>query len=67
MEKTGFELLQTRKHWQSLELDYILFRMKPYVAFFSDWGHSAVKALKIQRCQVPYWMGQTLVLAHKKK
>ena len=67
LEQTGFQILRHRKHWQSLELDYILFRMRPYLPLIPDLGRKMTKILQLQKAQIPYWVGQTLVLAHKMK
>jgi SAM-dependent methyltransferase len=63
LESAGFSLLETRKHWQSLELGYILFRMGPYLPGLSRLGKKTAEALRIQHLQIPYWMGQVLVIA----
>jgi ubiquinone/menaquinone biosynthesis C-methylase UbiE len=60
---SGFEMVQHRKHWQSLELGYILFRMKPYVGWASALGTKIVETLGLEHAQIPYWMGQMLVFA----
>lgn len=61
--RTGFQVDNHRWHWQNLELGYILFRMKPYVPWMSNLGTKVVAALRLQNAQIPYWMGQMLVLA----
>lgn len=67
LEKTGFNMLRSRRHWQSLELGYILFRMEAYLAGLAKLGGKVAKALRLQHMQFPYWMGQVLVLAEKEK
>lgn len=64
LEKTGFGVGRFKMHWQSLELGYILFRMEPYLSGLARLGAKIAKALKLEHLQIPYWMGQTLVLAH---
>ena len=64
LEKTGFDIMGFKRHWQSLELGYILFRMEPYVPRLSKVAKKMVEALGIQQLQIPYWMGQALVIAH---
>jgi 2-polyprenyl-3-methyl-5-hydroxy-6-metoxy-1,4-benzoquinol methylase len=61
--RTGFKVTRTKLHWQSLELGYILFRMKPYVSWLSGLGTKIVESLALQNLQIPYWMGQVLVIA----
>lgn len=63
--KTGFKPFMFRQHWQGLELDYILKRIKPYIPWLSDIGRKLVAKFKIQQMNVPYWVGQALVLSYK--
>ncbi len=63
LEKTGFRVTRFKRHWQSLELGYILFRMQPYIPWLSRFGTRVVARLKLEHLQIPYWMGQVLVLA----
>ncbi|MDH3942497.1 MAG: class I SAM-dependent methyltransferase [Anaerolineae bacterium] len=65
LKKTGFSMLRSRRHWQSLELGYILFRMQAYLSGLAKFAGKLVKALRLQHLQFPYWMGQVLVLAEK--
>ena len=59
---SGFATQRIKLHWQSLELGYILFRMGPYIPWLSKLGTKIVKALHIEHLQIPYWMGQILVI-----
>jgi len=63
LERAGFKVQRSKTHWQSLELGYILFRMGPYNPWLSKLGLKIVKTLRIQHAQIPYWMGQVLVMA----
>lgn len=63
LELTGFQMVKHQKHWQRLELGYILFRMKPYISWASRLGTKVADALHVGNTPVPYWMGQVLVLA----
>jgi len=65
LSQTGFKLVKRRRHWQSLELGYILFRMQAYIAGLAKLGGKIVKGLRMEHLQIPYWMGQVLVLAEK--
>lgn len=65
LKKTGFSMLHHRRHWQSLELGYILFRMQAYLSGLAKLGGKVVEALRLQHFQFPYWMGQVLILAEK--
>lgn len=61
----GFRVLQTRRHWQTLELGYILFRMEAYLRPVAKAAGWLVKRLGMAHWQIPYWMGQVLVIAEK--
>jgi len=65
LEQTGFRVIKYQRHWQSLELGYIFYRMKPYISWASLLGTKAVRALGVQNVQIPYWMGQARVLARR--
>ena len=67
LKSTGFRMVERRKHWQSLELGYIFLRMKPYIPWASNLGSKVTNALHLQNLQVPYWMGQVLVLARQRE
>ncbi len=64
---SGFHVLKERKHWQTLELGYIFFRMGPYLPLISRWGAALIKTLHMDRMQIPYWMGQMMVLARRER
>ena len=63
LEQTGFEIVKQKKHWQTLEMGYIFSRMKAYISSLANLGSKVVKAIGMQDTQIPYWMGQTLVIA----
>lgn len=62
LKLTGFQMTKHQKHWQSLELGYIFSRMEPIIPIVSRLGTKITSALRIQDIQVPYWMGQTMVM-----
>jgi 2-polyprenyl-3-methyl-5-hydroxy-6-metoxy-1,4-benzoquinol methylase len=66
LSKTEFKIVKIKKHFQTLSLGYILFRMEPYIKSLSHIAENVASALKLSNIQIPYWMGQTLVLARKK-
>jgi SAM-dependent methyltransferase len=66
LESSGFEVIRIRPHVQRLGLGYVLSRATPYVGFPARMAHRLVKALGMSEWQVPYWMGQTLVIARKR-
>ncbi|MBF0387038.1 MAG: class I SAM-dependent methyltransferase [Candidatus Omnitrophica bacterium] len=63
LNETGFTVLQSRPHWQKLELDYILFRMQAYIPVVPAFFRKVFAAVGLKNLNVPYWMGQTLVIA----
>jgi len=65
LKKTGFETLLFRPHWQTLEYDYICTRIAAYAAWLSSFGKFMGKLLHLSGSQIPYWVGQTLVVARK--
>lgn len=65
LEATGFSAEVVRPHYQRLELDYILSRGAMLSRTLSRTARAVVKPLGIGRSQVPYWLGQTFVLARR--
>jgi SAM-dependent methyltransferase len=65
LERVGCSVLQIRPHIQRLELDYVLHRAAPYVGAPARLLRRMAGALRIGGTQIPYWMGQTLVVARK--
>lgn len=66
LSRVGFDVVDRRKHWQSLELGYVLFRMEAYIKPIAKTIGKVVNALGLGHVQFPYWMGQVLVFAQKK-
>jgi SAM-dependent methyltransferase len=65
LRTAGFEVALMRPHVQRLELDYILFRGSVLSARLSSAARAFTRALRLSRAQVPYWLGQTFVLARR--
>jgi 2-polyprenyl-3-methyl-5-hydroxy-6-metoxy-1,4-benzoquinol methylase len=65
LQKTGFEVMQMRPHIQWLELEYILKRSEPVAGPLSRAAARLASGLGLGHWQVPYWLGQTLVVARK--
>lgn len=65
LELTGFKMIDHCNYWNNLELNYIMLRMEPYFPSASRFGMRVVKGLGIQNLNIPYWMGQVLVLARR--
>lgn len=66
LERTGFRIKILRPHFQSLELDYILQRGAIYSKIISKTGRFFVHLLGMQEKMIPYWLGQTFIIAEKK-
>lgn len=66
LEDAGFDVVRIRPHYQRLGLGYILQRATPYVGAPARLAARAFETLGMAEWQVPYWMGQTLVLARKR-
>ncbi len=65
LKKTKFSIIKTKPHFQTLQLGYLIFRMKEYSKMLHKQGNMIVNILKIKNFQIPYWLGQTLVIARK--
>lgn len=65
LQSQNMEIVQVRRHWQTLELGYILFRMEAYLGGLARLGKRLAAAMRLSHLQIPYWMGQMLVLAEK--
>jgi len=63
LKDCGFEVIFHKRHWQSLELDYIFQRMQSYLPLMAETGRKVINGLGLQHVVVPYWMGQSLVFA----
>jgi SAM-dependent methyltransferase len=63
LESTGFQVETIRPHVQRLELDYILFRGSLLSEALSKATRAVARAAGLGKRQVPYWLGQTFVVA----
>lgn len=66
LEQEGFEIMQMRPHFQELELGYLVQRLRLYNRWLAQSLKPLVSALCLQHQPVPYWLGQTFVLARKR-
>lgn len=66
LEDAGFEIVQVRPHFQQLGFAYVLQRAAPYIGAPARLMARVARAVGLAECQVPYWMGQTLVIARKR-
>lgn len=65
LENTGYDVDGVKPHVQRLELDYILRRGSVISRAVSSAAQATVRHLRLSRLQVPYWLGQTFVIARK--
>lgn len=65
LEAAGFIPITMRPHLQTLELDYILFRAEPLLGPVARGLHAFARATRVGSAQIPYWIGQTLVVARR--
>lgn len=66
LEDAGFEIVRMRPHFQRLTLGYVLQRAMPYARAMARLAERMCRRLGMTGWQVPYWMGQTLVIARKR-
>ncbi|MDD5650614.1 MAG: class I SAM-dependent methyltransferase [Candidatus Nanoarchaeia archaeon] len=66
LNTTGFDVIKIKKHYQRLALGYLVYRMQAYNKFLYKIGKAIVNILHLNNLLIPYWLGQTLVLARKK-
>ena len=67
LEDAGFDVVRIRPHFQRLALGYVLQRATPYIGAPARAAERMCRWLGIANRQVPYWMGQTLVVARKRR
>lgn len=60
----GFVVVDMERHWQTLELEYVLKRAGAYFGLFRLLA-TAVRRLGLSRLPIKYWIGQTRVVARK--
>lgn len=66
LNKTGFKVIKIQPHIQSLELGYLTYRLKPYSEVGYKFLHSIFRFLGLLEFCLPYYAGQTMVIARKK-
>jgi 2-polyprenyl-3-methyl-5-hydroxy-6-metoxy-1,4-benzoquinol methylase len=64
LENNGFEVVEIKPFWQTLQLAYVLRRAAAYFGFFGALEKLVVKA-GVQEVPVTYNIGQSFVLARK--
>lgn len=66
LDKVGFDVVRVKPHLQTLSLGYLCFRMHAYNRFLSKIGQTVTKYTMTENLQIPYWVGQTFVMARKR-
>jgi ubiquinone/menaquinone biosynthesis C-methylase UbiE len=66
LNKTGFDVIVNKPHFQNLELGYLVKRSKAYSNLAHYLGSKFVKLTRTEQLQIWYWVGQTLVIGKKK-
>lgn len=66
LEKSGFEVIKIKPHFQFLEAAYIFKRAQAYMGGIATIGRNALERLRLDKALIPYWIGQTLVIAKKR-
>lgn len=64
LRKVGFQVVDIRIHWQTLELGYVLKRAGHYFSLFQIIG-MGVEKIGFGSLPIKYWIGQTRVVAKK--
>ena len=65
LRTVGLEVELIRPHYQRLGLGYILHRASAVAGAPARVAERAARAARLTDVQVPYWMGQTLVIARR--
>jgi hypothetical protein len=63
LARHGLEIVEMRRHFQRLELDYLLARGNVVSDVLSRSSRGIARAIGMSGRQVPYWLGQTFVAA----
>jgi 2-polyprenyl-3-methyl-5-hydroxy-6-metoxy-1,4-benzoquinol methylase len=62
--KSGFRVIGMKRHWQTLELGYVIKRASQYFSGFRFLGFLTEK-LGLATLPIKYWIGQTQVIAKR--
>jgi SAM-dependent methyltransferase len=65
LSETGFTVEVVRPHVQRLELDYLLQRGSVVSPGMSRALRAILRPLSLARTQIPYWIGQTFIVAKR--
>jgi SAM-dependent methyltransferase len=65
LRKVGFMVVRMKPHIQWLELGYVIRRGEPVAGLLARAGGRLVSGVGLASLHVPYWIGQTLVIARR--
>lgn len=65
LRKCGFMVLKCAPHFQTLEFEYIAYRMRTYSRLLSAAGRIFLSLFGMRKMMVPYWVGINCVVARK--
>ncbi len=65
LQRVGFDVVRVKPHVQWLELGYVIKRGEPVAGPLARVSGKVVSGLGLGNLHVPYWIGQTLVIARK--
>jgi SAM-dependent methyltransferase len=65
LESAGFRIAVVRPHIQRLELDYVLTRGAAISRGLTSLARAVASPLGLAKRQIPYWLGQTFVIARR--
>lgn len=66
LRRAGFDVVLMKPHFQWLQLGYVLTRASPTAGLLARAAKGVVSACGLGKREVPYWVGQTLVVARAK-
>lgn len=67
LQVVGFRVLNMKPHIQWLELGYVIKRGEPVAGPLARAAGAVTSGIGLAGLHVPYWLGQTLVIARKKE
>lgn len=65
LASTGFQQIEEKPHIQWLEIGYLFFRLETHSALLGKLGAGILRAVGLSKLQIPYFAGQTRVIARK--
>ena len=65
LERAGLDTIEMRPYHQRLQLEYIAARGEVISPVLSRLARSIARGLRLSQHEVPYWIGQTFVVARK--